>query len=67
MADLNSAGHKDAWEKAKILHRDISVNNILIDIESPIDTPHGFLNDWDMSEYMEDMENPTALRAVSAW
>ena len=67
MADINSAGHKDAWEKAKILHRDISANNILIDIESPIDTPHGFLNDWDMSEYVEDMGKSAARRVVSAF
>ncbi|KAJ3559199.1 hypothetical protein NM688_g481 [Phlebia brevispora] len=47
--------HRDAWEKAGILHRDISVNNILIDIDSPANKPLGFLNDWDLCKYKADL------------
>ncbi|EKM56603.1 uncharacterized protein PHACADRAFT_194196, partial [Phanerochaete carnosa HHB-10118-sp] len=44
--------HQEAWEDARILHRDISVGNIMIDTE----TGQGFLNDWDLCRYREDME-----------
>ncbi|EKM56598.1 uncharacterized protein PHACADRAFT_194191 [Phanerochaete carnosa HHB-10118-sp] len=43
--------HKRAWENANILHRDVSVGNIMIDSE----TGEGFLNDWDLCKYREDM------------
>ena len=35
--------HKETYEKAKILHRDISVGNILITSDG-----HGLLIDWDL-------------------
>ncbi|GJE90363.1 hypothetical protein PsYK624_064940 [Phanerochaete sordida] len=40
-------GHKSAWTKAKILHRDVSMNNILINI----DDSNAFLNDWDLCKF----------------
>lgn len=43
--------HKRAWENANILHRDVSVGNIMINCE----TGKGFLNDWDLCKYREDM------------
>lgn len=49
------AGHQEAWEKAKILHRDISVNNILVDVNSSTGGGTGFLIDWDLCESREDM------------
>ncbi|KAA1470061.1 hypothetical protein DENSPDRAFT_669162 [Dentipellis sp. KUC8613] len=45
--------HRDAWEKAGILHRNISASNILIDVR----TGHGFLNDWTMCQYKSEMSN----------
>lgn len=47
--------HYAAWTKAKILHRDISEGNIMID--GDIDDPHakGVLNDWDLCKYEEDL------------
>ncbi|KAH9855743.1 hypothetical protein C2E23DRAFT_893185 [Lenzites betulinus] len=43
-------GHKRAWEDARVLHRDISVGNILI-TDEPTDEPNsaGFLHDFDYS------------------
>ena len=49
------AGHRHAWEKAGVLHRDISVGNILIDVNSPPDDPRGFLIDWDLCKYKEEL------------
>lgn len=50
------SGHQQAWENAGVLHRDISVGNIMIDIE----TGRGFLNDWDLCKYKEDFQLYTA-------
>ncbi|KAJ3485949.1 hypothetical protein NLI96_g4578 [Meripilus lineatus] len=44
------AAHKAAWEKAGVLHRDISPGNILI-----TENGRGILNDWDMCKYKEDV------------
>ena len=43
--------HKQAWENAHILHRDVSMGNILIDVK----TGNGFLNDWDLCKYREEL------------
>ncbi|KAF8919155.1 hypothetical protein CPB85DRAFT_881631 [Mucidula mucida] len=41
-------GHQMAYEKARILHRDISVGNIMMKIRPTDDSPiAGFLIDWD--------------------
>ncbi|KAH9855751.1 hypothetical protein C2E23DRAFT_548717 [Lenzites betulinus] len=47
-------GHKRAWEDARVLHRDISVGNILI-ADEPTNEPNssGFLHDFDYS-WMEN-------------
>ena len=42
--------HKEAFEKVKILHRDVSVSNILITNDG-----RGLLIDWDLSKHMEDL------------
>jgi RIO-like serine/threonine protein kinase len=42
--------HKLAWEKAGILHRDISVGNILITKDG-----HGLLIDWDLCKHQENL------------
>jgi len=44
--------HKDAFERCRILHRDISVANILINR----DKDGGFLNDWDLASNVDDMQ-----------
>ena len=44
-----SSAHKEAFEKAKILHRDISVGNIIITERG------GLLIDWDLAK---DTEKP---------
>lgn len=55
--------HRKAWEKAKILHRDVSVGNIMINVESATKEPDGFLNDWDLCKFVEDFSKPAAQPA----
>lgn len=43
--------HQAAWERARVLHHDISAGNIMIDVN----TGNGFLNDWDLAKYEEDL------------
>ncbi|KAI3610128.1 hypothetical protein WG66_007403 [Moniliophthora roreri] len=43
--------HQDAFEKARILHRDISNGNILITNEGK-----GLLIDWEFSEHLDEVE-----------
>ncbi|GJE93365.1 hypothetical protein PsYK624_095240 [Phanerochaete sordida] len=45
--------HWQAWTLAGVLHRDVSVGNIMIDAE----TGEGFLNDWDLAKFKKDMDN----------
>ncbi|KAF7790390.1 hypothetical protein EIP86_001345 [Pleurotus ostreatoroseus] len=73
-------GHRDAWVKAGILHRDVSVNNILIDID-PTDRAHdsddgrdsvgdvrGFLNDWDHCKYASELASgPVQQSRSGTW
>lgn len=44
--------HREAWQYAGVLHRDISVGNIMINVDD--DT--GFLNDWDLCKYRAELE-----------
>lgn len=45
-----AAAHQEAWENAEILHRDVSVGNILVDIASKdFNAPRAVLSDWDLS------------------
>lgn len=48
-----------AWTQAKRLHRDVSAWNILIVYTSKLDTPEGFLNDWDLSKLESELRSPT--------
>ncbi|OSD00245.1 hypothetical protein PYCCODRAFT_1371632 [Trametes coccinea BRFM310] len=59
------AAHQDAYEKAKVMHRDISVGNILIlppNAENKQSTYRGLLADWELSKpldhYMSDARHP---------
>ena len=54
-------GHRDAYEKAGILHRDVSMSNILIDLE----TGKAFLNDWDLCKYTDEINLGASQHARS--
>ncbi|KAI0347527.1 hypothetical protein BDW22DRAFT_536266 [Trametopsis cervina] len=47
--------HKEAWE-AGVLHRDISVANIMISDTGEPGKRKGLLMDWDLCKYKEDMK-----------
>lgn len=50
--------HKNAWEDARILHRDISIGNIMFSFKrAPEDryVTEGVLNDWDLCIYEGEM------------
>ena len=34
-------GHKEAWEKAKILHRDVSIGNIMLVVDQNVSNESG--------------------------
>ena len=48
---LTLLAHRMAYKYANILHRDVSMANILIDIH----TNRGFLNDWDLCKYTSEL------------
>ncbi|KAI1781713.1 hypothetical protein LXA43DRAFT_1159140 [Ganoderma leucocontextum] len=55
--------HSVAWLYAHILHRDVSIGNILILDEDPERPPNprtvkGLLADWDLARTKEELENP---------
>ena len=45
-----------AWEVAEILHRDISVGNIMINAR----TRRGLLIDWDLCKYRKELSGDAA-------
>ncbi|EKM49689.1 uncharacterized protein PHACADRAFT_265259 [Phanerochaete carnosa HHB-10118-sp] len=53
--------HRDVYEVAGILHRDVSIGNILIDIE----TSRAILNDWDLCKYRNEMNRAATQHARS--
>ena len=49
--------HAGAWELAGIMHRDVSIGNIMIDVEAASRGKwYGYLTDWDLCKYKEDMD-----------
>ncbi|KAI0089094.1 hypothetical protein BDY19DRAFT_1048081 [Irpex rosettiformis] len=53
-------GHDNAWNKAKILHRDISVNNIMFVVAQDEETTremNGILIDWDLCKERDELNN----------
>ena len=53
---LISAAHADAWKYAGVLHRDISVSNILLKYDAERDCVIGsMLCDWDISKFVEEL------------
>ncbi|KAI0073753.1 hypothetical protein K474DRAFT_1559234, partial [Panus rudis PR-1116 ss-1] len=58
----------DAYVKARILHRDISVNNILVSPSLGKDKAgRGILNDWDIARKLEDSESTLRLPRQGTW
>ncbi|RPD60632.1 hypothetical protein L227DRAFT_611163 [Lentinus tigrinus ALCF2SS1-6] len=60
-------GHQRAWVKCKILHRDVSINNILL-LGTGADC-RGLLCDWDLAqteEQLNDYETTQGLR-LGTW
>ena len=61
---LTSGGiaHQRAWEKRKILHRDISINNILL--LGSMDDTVGLLCDWDLAKTQQQLTDSTPTQGV---
>ncbi|KAI0833457.1 hypothetical protein BC628DRAFT_1498844 [Trametes gibbosa] len=60
--------HRYAWDKAGILHRDISPGNVLIDMLSPPDAPMGLLCDWELSKKKAELtEGATQHTRSGTW
>lgn len=56
--------HQEAYEKSKVLHRDISINNILISK----DGEHGVLYDWDLAiTRKEEVKPQREYERTGAW
>ena len=53
-AEGSLPAHRAAYDRLKILHRDVSAGNILI----RHDGKEGFLIDWDFSKEVTDDESP---------
>ncbi|KAL7283896.1 hypothetical protein ACG7TL_001168 [Trametes sanguinea] len=58
--------HKEAWEDHGILHRDLSIGNIVIfdGIPGSSCSPSGFLVDWESSGSEEHVSNPHPSRRM---
>ncbi|KAF9537225.1 hypothetical protein CPC08DRAFT_824729 [Agrocybe pediades] len=55
--------HKRVYLKCKILHRDVSLHNILVTEEGV-----GFLNDWDLARTVEEIESgPRQTARSGTW
>ncbi|TCD63746.1 hypothetical protein EIP91_004997 [Steccherinum ochraceum] len=63
------AAHFRAWTQAKILHRDVSDGNIVIDVDLKSgELLGGLLIDWDLCKYQEELENgPTQKNRSGTW
>ncbi|KAI0082891.1 hypothetical protein BDY19DRAFT_876769, partial [Irpex rosettiformis] len=64
--------HYDGWRKARILHRDISVSNIMRVVDQSLENDdfvvHGILNDWDLSKHKNELKDShRVVRPVGTW
>ncbi|EKM60992.1 uncharacterized protein PHACADRAFT_204140 [Phanerochaete carnosa HHB-10118-sp] len=67
-ADQKLTAHEQAWERAEILHRDISIGNIIIDIDSlATKRPKGLLCDWDLSKSKDRIGRTTQTVRSGTW
>ena len=53
---IRRTAHYEAYTLKGVLHRDISVGNIMIDAL----TGRGLLTDWDLSKYVEELDSEAA-------
>jgi serine/threonine protein kinase len=51
---LRTSGHYHAYTTGKVLHRDLSENNLMFD-QLDGETIKGILNDWDMASLLDDV------------
>ena len=59
--------HKDAFELAGVLHRDVSIGNLLMVPQNGpggVFTYHGVLTDWELSERIARRAEPDFVRAA---
>jgi serine/threonine protein kinase len=54
-------GHRSLFERCKVLHRDISINNVMITESAQEGGPKGFLIDLDMASMADSETNSGAL------
>ncbi|OSX55750.1 hypothetical protein POSPLADRAFT_1112105, partial [Postia placenta MAD-698-R-SB12] len=63
--------HQDAWEKARVLHRDVSAKNVLLYINSKTQLDGSiataFLNDWDLCRYEKELGSATQYGRSGTW
>ncbi|KAJ2916670.1 hypothetical protein MD484_g3767, partial [Candolleomyces efflorescens] len=50
--------HHQAWEVGKVMHRDLSENNLMLHWDKDGNVK-GVLNDWDMAEFTDEERDPT--------
>ena len=63
----SSLGHQQAWERAGILHRDVSIGNILI-VDKPREGSFlGFIHDFDYSSVEEEDDEIPHLLMTCLW
>ncbi|KAF6744825.1 hypothetical protein DFP72DRAFT_857003 [Ephemerocybe angulata] len=53
--------HYLAFKVGKVLHRDLSENNLMVLLQCPDGTVNGILNDWDMAEFVDATVNGVAV------
>ncbi|TFK55665.1 hypothetical protein OE88DRAFT_1652083 [Heliocybe sulcata] len=62
--------HRDAYQKAGVLHRDISAGNILINVTRAEDGEWkvgALLNDWDLSKNIHKLGSPRQPDRTGTW
>ncbi|KAL0960015.1 hypothetical protein HGRIS_011665 [Hohenbuehelia grisea] len=59
-------GHKDAFTKCRLLHRDISAGNILIATAGD-GRRHGILNDWDLAKSADGLDGARTPDRTGTW
>ncbi|KAL0959983.1 hypothetical protein HGRIS_011640 [Hohenbuehelia grisea] len=59
-------GHKDAFVKCRLLHRDVSAGNILI-VTDDDGRRHGMLNDWDLATHVNGLGRARTPDRAGTW
>jgi hypothetical protein len=64
LTEYTLIGHKNAWVRAELLHRDVSPENIMKVVDQDVDEDdsiYGILNDWDLCK-RKNMLNVEAIQ-----